>query len=168
MSLELVEVTSNEITILENMLHFYLNDLSKYTKQLSTNKEGIFEYDSLDNFFTKPNLVPFFIINDDQIIGFMLFDKTTKRNRIDYCIEDLFILKQYRGLGFSKRAVHHLVCTFPGTYYILQLEKNQLATLFWKSYFQHYHVEYTEKLTVDSGETCIARTFRIPAKNNSK
>lgn len=79
MSIELVEVKLEEKSILENMLHFYLDDLSKYTNQLKTNDQGIFEYDSLTYFFTKSNLVPYFIKFDEMVVGFLLFVKTEKK-----------------------------------------------------------------------------------------
>ncbi|MBU5213292.1 GNAT family N-acetyltransferase [Heyndrickxia oleronia] len=162
MSIELVEVKLEEKSILENMLHFYLDDLSKYTNQLKTNDQGIFEYDSLTYFFTKSNLVPYFIKFDEMVVGFLLFVKTEKSETIDYIVNDIFIFTQYRERGFAGQAVKKLISAYPGTYYVVQLEKNQNAIQFWKSLFKEMQLEYSENMVIESGEKCLAQTFKVP------
>lgn len=161
MTIELKEVRLEEKSILENMLHFYLDDLSQYTNQLKANQLGIFEYDSIDLFFAKSNLIPYFIKYEGLIVGFLLFVKTVKNEHIDYCVNDIFIFTQYRERGFAGQAVKKLFAPYPGTYYVVQLEKNQKAIQFWKSLFNELQLEYTEETVIDSGERCSAQTFTI-------
>ncbi|QQZ08869.1 GNAT family N-acetyltransferase [Heyndrickxia vini] len=161
MTIELQEVRLEEKSILENMLHFYLDDLSKYTNQLKANQLGIFEYDSIDLFFTKTNLIPYFIKYEGLVVGFLLFVKTIKNAQIDYCVNDIFIFTQYRERGFAGQAVKKLFSAYPGTYYVVQLEKNKKAIQFWRSLFTELHLECTEKPVIDSGERCWAQTFTI-------
>ncbi|GIN84738.1 hypothetical protein J6TS2_11240 [Heyndrickxia sporothermodurans] len=161
MSIKLVEVHIEEKSILENMLHFYLDDLSKYTNQLKTNAQGIFEYECLDYFFTKENLTPFFIKYQDGVVGFLLFVKTINNKEIDYCVNDIFIFTQYRERGFAGQAVKKLIQTYPGIYYVVQLEKNQKSIQFWKSLFEELQLEYIEKAIIDSGEKCWSQTFTV-------
>lgn len=162
LSVQLIEVKLEEKSILENMLHFYLDDLSKYTNQLKANDQGIFEYQSLRYYFTDQNLVPFFIKNEGDIVGFLLFVKSTKDEQIDYCVNDIFIFTQYRERGFAGQAVKKLINSYPGTYYVFQLEKNQKSIQFWKSLFDELQLEYTEKPIIDGGEKCWAQTFSVP------
>ncbi|GED16965.1 GNAT family N-acetyltransferase [Aneurinibacillus migulanus] len=159
MSVELVKIQLKEKNILDNLIHLYLHDLSTYTNQLSINDQGVFIYENLECFFVESNLTPFFIMLENQIIGFILFVKTIKNNKLEYCINDLFLLNRYRGRGLGKEAVKQLLSSFPGSYYVLQLEQNQPAIQFWKAFYRKYNLLYTEKVIVEDGETCIAQTF---------
>ncbi|MGE8203151.1 GNAT family N-acetyltransferase [Heyndrickxia sp. NPDC080065] len=162
MSVELIEVELNKKSILENMLHFYLDDLSKYTNQLKTNIHGIFEYENLDSLFTNPNIIPFFIKFSQEIVGFLLFFKAAENEHIDYCVNDIFIFSQYRERGFAGQAVKKLISSYPGTYYVKQLEKNQKSIQFWKSLYEEFQLTYTEEAIIDCGERCCAQTFIAP------
>lgn len=163
MSVELVKIQLKEKNILDNLIHLYLHDLSAYTNQLSINEQGVFIYENLDCFFADSNLTPFFIMLENQIIGFILFVKTLENDKIDYCINDIFLLNKYRGRGLGKEAVKQLLSSFPGNYYVLQLEKNQPAIRFWKAFYQKYNLVYTEEAIIEDEEACIAQTFYTPS-----
>ncbi|GAA0327526.1 GNAT family N-acetyltransferase [Bacillus carboniphilus] len=151
----IVKVGIAEKSIFESLVSLYLHDLSEYTNDLDINSQGNFEYNGLHLYWEREELIPFFILLEEKVVGFVLLNQSPFIPAgFDYGINELFVLRKFRGKDIAKMAVKELFSMYKGTYYIVQLTKNQPAVNFWRRLYKNLNlkVDYIEK-TVD-GEPC--------------
>ncbi|WP_128893746.1 GNAT family N-acetyltransferase [Longirhabdus pacifica] len=149
-------------TIMKNLLSLYLHDLSKYMDDLELNEQGLYEYDGLYLYFEKNDLLPYFIMLDDKVIGFMLLSLPPFAPcDADFYVNEIFILKKYRRHGYGSQAVHHIFKRYKGNYFIFQSQKNKEAIDFWKKTLNQADIQYEEMIKDIDGERCLVQIFDI-------
>ncbi|WBW97296.1 GNAT family N-acetyltransferase [Oceanirhabdus sp. W0125-5] len=159
---ELIPVILESKSKLENLMSYYLHDLSEFADDLKISEDGKFKYDGMDLYFSQEDLKPFFIKYDDEYIGFILLNsgKYVPKN-IDYMINEFFILKGYRRKGIGSTSIKKLLDSFKGIYLVEQLVDNKLAVNFWKGFYHANQIEFKEKSIVDDGFECIMQRFEV-------
>lgn len=148
--------------VLRNLLSLYLHDLSEFLDTIEVNETGRFEFDVLDMYFESPIFHPILLRVDGQLAGFILLTEAPYvKPGCDYCIQEFFIVKTYRGQGVGTQAVGELYRIFPGTYFLVVLEKNQVALHFWRTVHARYRLSYEEGMTLTAeGKNCYFHIFQ--------
>lgn len=121
MDVQLKEVLKEQEPILQNLLQFYNYEFSVYLDSIKLNSNGLYKPFNLQDYWTKPNYHPFFILINDELSGFVLIKSGT--NNKPSIIEQFFTLRQYMGKGVGKIAAKKVFNLFPGKCASL-LEKN--------------------------------------------
>jgi len=162
LAVNLVPVAQEKQNKLENLMTLYLHDLSQYAQDLKVNEDGRFEYDGLELFFKREGLHPYFINLQTETVGFILLNsgKFVPAD-IDYCVNELFLLKGYRGKGIAAAAINELTKTYPGKYLVAQLANNKPAIDFWRSLYKRNNIEFEEKEETFDGLQCITQIFSV-------
>ncbi|WP_026674769.1 GNAT family N-acetyltransferase [Alkalihalobacterium bogoriense] len=161
MSIILQKVLESEKQVLKNLYSLYLHDLSSFTSHLTINNDGLFEYEDIDLFWAIEGITPYFIMEENTIIGFfLLLHRPFLKKDHDFGINDMFILNQYKRKGFGRQAVEEIFKENKGSYFIIELCENVSAVSFWKKLFQELEIVYEEKEEIVDGERCYIHTFK--------
>ncbi|MDZ5609233.1 GNAT family N-acetyltransferase [Bacillus pseudomycoides] len=164
MNIILETVSTEQMEILKNFYSLYLHDLSEFSLALHPNENGFFEFDAFELIFNRDELSPYFITFEEKYVGFLLFAKPPfTASETDCCINDLFILKAYRGKKIAELAILELLKQHEGTYYVMQLKSNKAAVNFWKKFYQKNEIQYEEVEKVSDDELCLTQTFTVPS-----
>ncbi|WP_108671679.1 GNAT family N-acetyltransferase [Peribacillus acanthi] len=155
-----MKVTLDRIAIdqketLKNLYALYLHDLSLYSDELIPNHEGLFEFDAFDQIWGNEGIHPYLIKADDQLAGFVLLLGAPFLKRVDYCINDFFILNAFRGKGVGKTAARQIFTTCKGKFFIEQLLSNKPAIHFWKKLYVEMGLDFEE----ETKETTTSQLF---------
>ncbi|MCI0767831.1 GNAT family N-acetyltransferase [Bacillus sp. TL12] len=81
----------------------------------------------------------------------------------DYCINDFFLLKAYRGKKIANQAILQLLKQYKGTYYVMQLKNNNTAVNFWKKFYQKNGIKNQEVEKTSDNKLCLTQTFTVPS-----
>ncbi|MDZ5471722.1 GNAT family N-acetyltransferase [Bacillus sp. 31A1R] len=161
MTTELIVAKESEKETLKNLYSLYLHDLSLYSEGLQPNENGLFEFDAFHLIWEKEGIHPYLIKVDGHLAGFFLLLSAPLMTKVDYCINDFFLLNQYRGQGIGEQALDLLFETHQGNYFVEQLKSNERAVQYWKKIFKRYGFSYEEKLEVKDGEECVGQFFQV-------
>lgn len=162
--MQITKVVQDGKAILTQLMTLFLHDLSEFNSDLEINQSnGLFEFDVLEWFFEKEGLTPFFILNDEKIIGFILLQSGPFSNQefADYVLNSFFILRKYRRRGLGRKACKEFFKQFPGRYAISQVKTNLPAIQFWKSIYQSFNIDIFEKGEIEEGHEVIYQYFKV-------
>jgi predicted acetyltransferase len=142
---------------IKNIYQYYLHDLSEYNHCLLPDSNGLFDNSFVDSYYCDENLIPFKITLKNSIIG-SIFCSISSGQKVDYIIQDIFIMRGYRNRGLCKSVLKQLFRLYPGKYGLVILMKNKPAKLFWKRCLKYFNINYTsDDAVVD--ETPCTRIF---------
>jgi predicted acetyltransferase len=154
-----------QMETLRNLMPLYLHDLSAYTPELQPNDQGLFEYEGMHLYAEDERLKAFLIVQDNSVAGFLLLNEPPYTfKEVDYCVNELFILNNYRQKGLARTAIQLVFNQFPGKYVIFQLADNARALSFWRKIYEENNISYTEKEELYDGELCNFQHFEIGTK----
>ncbi|MEI4802499.1 GNAT family N-acetyltransferase [Bacillus sp. FJAT-51639] len=164
MNIALEIVSTEQLEILKNFYALYLHDLSEFSPTLHPNENGFFEFDAFELICNRDELSPYFITYERKYVGFLLFAKTPfTAPETDFCINDLFLLKAYRGKNIADQAILELLKQNKGTYYVMQLKSNKTAIHFWEKFYQKNGIQYQAAEKMDGDDLCLTQTFTVPS-----
>ncbi|WHY88284.1 GNAT family N-acetyltransferase [Neobacillus novalis] len=129
--IKLVKVLTEEEDILHNLIQFYIYEFSQYIPTIALESNGSYKPFDLTDYWRSPNLHPFFIKKEDELIGFALIESATDIE--PNAILEFFIVRKYAGKGYGKMAAYEIFTLFPGKWFVTQIEKNYPAQAFWRS-----------------------------------
>lgn len=160
--------TEKDAYIIKNLYPLYLHDLSEQNGTLP-NKHGIYEesdeYVTLNDqcevlniWWTKPNaLFPFLILVDDNPAGFIFVATPPyclKGN--DYFLNEIFLLRPYRGKGIAEEAVTNVFDRFKGKWGLFTCPSPDVTgEKFWRKTVSRYsNGNFTEEYedTIDGNK----------------
>ncbi len=141
---------------IKNIYQYYLHDLSEFNDALQPNSMGLFDNSFIDSYYHEDNLIPLKITLDNNIIGFVFI---SSGQTVDYVIQDVFILRNYRNRGLGELVLKKLFDLYPGKFGLVVLIKNKPAELFWKRCLEHLDIEYISEELIADGELCIRLIF---------
>lgn len=95
MDIKLEKVTSEEKTILYNLLQFAIYDASQYI-DIDLNESGFFDYDWFENYFIDDDRDAYFIKMGDKLIGFVMVNENLKIYSNGKSIAEFLIFPSYR------------------------------------------------------------------------
>ncbi|MCC2249390.1 GNAT family N-acetyltransferase [Virgibacillus sp. AGTR] len=151
-----------EKQILYNLYSLYLHDLSSFTNDLDISENGSFAYDSFDLIWETDGLAPYFLKDREKIVGFLLLlERPFLKKGYDYSINDIFMLRKFRGKGITILLLKELFKQKRGKYVVAELAKNKPAVSFWRKAYQKLNINFEEKKQVIDNEICFVQTFRV-------
>ncbi|WLR46606.1 GNAT family N-acetyltransferase [Halobacillus litoralis] len=127
-SLQKVQVT--EEPKLHNLMQFYIYEFSRYIPEIRLENNGSYKPFDLGKYWTNDQYHAYFILLDDELIGFALIESAT--NSTPNSIQEYFIMTKHSGKGYGKVIAKELFEMFPGEWEITQIENNERAHAFWK------------------------------------
>ncbi|MGG3562987.1 GNAT family N-acetyltransferase [Neobacillus rhizosphaerae] len=142
--IELVRVLKEEEQCLHNLMQFYIYEFAQYLPTITLEENGLYKPFDLTPYWSRPNLHPFFIKKENELIGFALVESASETE--PNTILEFFIIRKYNGKGFGKLVATRLFNMFPGKWQITQIEKNYPAQAFWRSTISSFtNGNYSEK-----------------------
>jgi len=162
LSLEIIEITEKDRTVLQNLMSMYLHDMSEYAGFLKLCSDGSYKYQNLHLYLERDELSAFLVKIDSEIAGFILSNKPPYiPDDCQISIQEFFILKKFRRKGNGLRAASSFFEKFPGRYYIAQLVDNLPAIAFWRSVYQKLGIEIEQREETESGIRILTQRFTI-------
>jgi predicted acetyltransferase len=158
MNIKLERSVVDDKEFIKNIHQYHLHDLSEYNHCLQLNSTGLFDNSFVDSYYCEDNLIPLKITLENSIIGF-IFCSISSGQKVEYIIQDAFILRSYRNKGLCKLALKQLFNLYPGKYGLGILMKNEPAKLFWKHCLEHLGINYTSDEVIVDGNLCIRLFF---------
>lgn len=146
MNITLKKIEIGKKEILNNLIQLYLHNLSLSFPIDFDSKRGLYEYDDIEKYFINENNKAFFILNDNEIAGFMLIDFFEEKN----VVQEIFILNNYKRKGIGKIATKILFDEFKGNWEIKAVPCSESAEKFWIAIVKEYtndnfNLEYVGK-----------------------
>ncbi len=139
----LVPAIEADKSIIRNLLHLYLHDLSELNGRDPT-PQGLFEYSRLDHYWTAEGEAEgrqaFLITVEGQIVGFVLKNRWSvlNRDRSVSTVAEFFVLRKWRRQGVGRVAAWTLFDNFPGDWEVRQERVNLSAQAFWRATIDTY------------------------------
>ncbi|GJM72911.1 hypothetical protein HMSSN036_51270 [Paenibacillus macerans] len=127
-----------------NLYNLYLYDLSEFTGEDPV-EDGRFDTSNNDLYLERKELFPYFIRCSGKVAGFVLVCAPPfVPDGIEYTIQELFLLKKYRGRQIAQTAVAEVMRRLSGRVRVEQLKNNAAAVAFWRSFYKRHAIIYTE------------------------
>ena len=157
-NLKLERSSVDDKDFIKNIYQYYSHDLSDFNDHLRVNSMGLFDNSLVDSYYYEDNLIPLKITLENSIIGF-LFCSISSGQKVNYIVQEIFIMRNYRNRGFGKLVLKQLFNLYTGKFGAYILIKNEPAKLFWKHCLEHLGINYTSSEVIEDGELCIRLIF---------
>lgn len=132
MSTDIKRVSKSNRYKLENLLQLYLHELSYYFPADFDPNTCTYKY-NIDKYFE--DNYAYFIINDNNICGFILLDDNKNNN---YEISEIFIVNNYKFKKIGENAVNKMFNKYRGNWTIKAVPNSPLAESFWTKTINNY------------------------------
>jgi predicted acetyltransferase len=144
MNVQITRIDNSQKELFLNLYNLYLYDLSEFSGE-DLLEEGKYDPTNTYLYLERSELHPFFIHYEGKVIGFVLVCSPPYVDEdVDFTIQELFLVKKFRGQGLAAQAVDLVFAQFQGRFRVEQLANNQSAVSFWKKYYEQHHIEYVE------------------------
>ncbi|MBT2284895.1 GNAT family N-acetyltransferase [Paenibacillus polymyxa] len=144
MNVQIKSILAEQKELFLNLYNLYLYDLSEFSGE-DLLKEGKYDPTNIYLYLERDELHPFLIKYEGKVIGFVLVcSPPYVPEGVDYTVQELFLVKKYRGQGLAAQVIDLVFAQFRGTFKVEQLANNAAAVSFWKRYYEQHHIEYTE------------------------
>jgi predicted acetyltransferase len=131
MNIEINAVQKHEVETLRNLLEKYDYEFSQYDGR-DINNAGLYEYDSLDSYWSEEKKHAYFIKVDNKLAGLvMVNDQRDIEIETDYSMAEFFVIYKYRKSGVGARAAAQIFNTHRGKWQINYHPKNIASKRFW-------------------------------------
>jgi predicted acetyltransferase len=139
MNVKLTKASRENISVMENLMQFYIYDFSEFV-ELDVKEDGLFEpYASLQEYWDKENeRFPYFIKVGERYLGFVLVKYITLSDRNYFSMAEFFIMKKYRRKGIGRSIAEQVFNMHKGQWQIYQKESNRPAQVFWRKIITDY------------------------------
>lgn len=132
--IELKEVTLKGKEILERLMQLYLHNISLDFPMEFNSKNGMYQYDDLDKYFSDEEHKALFILSENEICGFTLIDLLNDKN----IVQEMFVLNHCKRKGIGKQAINIIFDKYKGEWEIKSLPCSENASNFWISTVKEY------------------------------
>ena len=134
MDIQLLEASIRHKQVLERLMQFYLYDFSEF-EYFDISRDGLYENEHLDLYWTEPDRHAFMIRVDDQLAGFVLVNSYVclEESQGAKSIAEFFVMRKYRRQGIGRIAALRVFDLFPGKWEIRQIHSNTAGQLFWRN-----------------------------------
>ena len=148
---------------LYRMLELYQYELSDIWDQ-DLDPNGEYGY-SLDRYWQDPHCSPYLILAGNAFAGFALVDKAVRVPGDDFWMDQFFVMKKYRRLGFGRAAAGEVFALHPGQWQVGQMAGNLPAQAFWRRTIANYTSgQYREEQVTSGGWHGRVQRFRSAGK----
>ena len=141
--------------VIKNMYQYYVHDLSEFNDNLHVDSMGLFDTSFVDRYYCEDDLIPLKITLENSTIGFL---NCSIGQKVDYVIQDIFILRNYRNRGLGKLALKQFFDLYRGRFGLDILIKNEPAKLFWEHCLEHFGINNISSEVIED-EDIVIRLF---------
>jgi len=160
MKVELTSISSKDKNVLGEMLR-------EYQRELLGKEPG--EYKYLDSYWNEPNRFPFFILVDDEIVGFVLINSHSVISVNAKSIAEFYIKKEFRKKGIGNEAAKQAFELFPGRWETRQLKGKAIVHSFWLEIISELtHNQFQEIIMNNKKWKGWVQTFNLTGNNKRK
>lgn len=128
----LVQATMKDYPIIQNMARFYVYDRSGYMGW-GCEENGMFECIDFKHYFEDRDKKAFIVKVENELAGFILLDKETLINPIDWNLGEFFILKKFQNKAVGKYVAKEIFRKFHGKWLVAVMPQNIKALTFWRN-----------------------------------
>lgn len=114
---------------LDNLMQFYLHDLSQWLP-LALAPQGLYPIQALDDYWRDPATRPFLLWVAGELAGFAVVDGQ-HGNGTGHNLGYLFIARRFRRQGVGRQVVQQLFEALEGPWQVMHFDANQPARQFW-------------------------------------
>ncbi|WP_426236144.1 GNAT family N-acetyltransferase [Pseudomonas sp. TWP3-2] len=129
-NIELHPAQRDELDTIENLMQFYMYDLSQWLP-LKLGEHGFFSIQPKLDYWRQPATQPFLIKVDGELAGFVTVDNDIHLDGAEYNIGYFFVSRRFRGQGVAQFVVSALLSRIPGQWQIFHIDANLPAQRFW-------------------------------------
>jgi len=124
---------------LSSLMQFYIYDFTEFLP-FDLNDEGQFNQSILDDYFDNADKIPFLVLVDQNLAGFVLVSSETilMENESGKSIKEFFIVRRYRKRGVGKAVARRVFSFYPGRWEVRVIRTNQPAEFFWEATIKEY------------------------------
>lgn len=145
--------TNEDKELLYNLLQKYLYEMTNFYDD-DIDDKGNYSYKYFEEYFIDKTRKAIFIINDENIVGFVLLNKYSYLDGTpDNVISEFLILPKFRKKHLAREAVKLLFEQYSGSWEIKYNNQNIPASQLWiqvtKPYYPHIH-------SLDEDETVLS------------
>src|SRR5882724_12529147 len=139
MNFKLIKAPREDISVMENLVQFYIYDFSEFI-ELDVKEDGLFEpYAGLSKYWEEENeRFPYFIKEEEKYVGFVLVRYVTSGDRNYFSMAEFFILRRYRRMGIGRSIAEQVFNLHKGHWEVYQRESNKPARFFWGKIITEY------------------------------
>jgi predicted acetyltransferase len=130
-----------DAALLENLLQFYIHDLSETFPAIELEPDGRFVYEKLPLYWSEPqDRFPFVIRCDGRVAGFALATRGSPASDDPEVLDvaEFFVLRGYRRSGVGRSAAFLLWDQLPGRWIVRVSLGNRGALPFWAAVVAEY------------------------------
>ena len=160
MNVHITPILLDEYSCLQNMARFYVYDCSKPVGKLphwDLPKTGLFECYDLKNYIADEDRRAYFIMQDNEISGFVLVNQEANLSGSDWVVAEFFVLGKFQGQGVGTDILPLLFKELPGVWEVSVMPFNKPALLFWQRAFkklaQQKNIESDYEMVVENAVT---------------
>lgn len=105
MNVQITSILAEQKELFLNLYNLYLYDLSEFSGE-DLLEEGKYDPTNTYLYLERDELHPFLIQYEGEVIGFVLVcSPPYVPEEVDYTVQELFLVKKYRGQGLAAKAV---------------------------------------------------------------
>lgn len=149
--IRLRKVEAKDKDLLFSINQKYLYEMTNFYED-EMDEHGNYGYGHFEEYFTDPNRLAYFILDDEVLVGFaMLCPYSNIGREPDYIMAEFTIFPAYRRKHYAMDAANEILKRHPGKWEIKYNEKNDKAKKLWTSVtapFQPEIVSLNEEETV--------------------
>ncbi len=150
-------------TLIKNIFNLYQNELSVYSNDFEClDENGYFAPDTVNEILPfGDGVFPYIIEEAARPVGFvMATDANYAPEGFDYCLEELFLIRNKRGCGISDAAMKAVFQNRPGKWTLEVYTKNAPALSFWNRFLFENAETVSKETKTDSPFTRFNFTIR--------
>ncbi|MCO7573710.1 GNAT family N-acetyltransferase [Pseudomonas chlororaphis] len=130
--LELRPAARDDWPCLENLMQFYLYELSQWLP-LKFAAQGLYALQALDDYWRHPATHPWLILVAGELAGFAVVDQQRCDHNARRNLGYLFIARRFRRLGIGRQVTQQLFEHFKGSWQVMHFDANLPARDFWRA-----------------------------------
>jgi predicted acetyltransferase len=139
MNFKLIKASREYISVMENLIQFYIYDFSEFV-ELDVKEDGLFEpYSGLTEYWEEGSeRFLYFIKEEEKYVGFVLVRHISLSDRNYFSMAEFFVMRKYRRKGIGRSMAEQVFNLHEGQWEIYQKESNRPAQDFWKKIISEY------------------------------
>ena len=160
MNISVRPIPFEEKSVLRNLMHLYLYDLSEFNHE-DVDHHGLFEYKYLDHYWTEADRQAFFIEVSGHLAGFVLINRHSVVAENANTIAEFFVMRKYRRQGIGLQVAKEVFDKLPGEWEVREISENTVAQSFWRNVIGTYTGgQYQERVINNERWNGPVQTFR--------
>lgn len=130
--LELRPAARDDWPCLENLMQFYLYELSQWLP-IKLTAQGLYALQSLDDYWRHPATHPWLILVAGELAGFAVIDQQRCDSDARHNLGYLFVARRFRRLGVGRQVAQQLFEHHQGPWQVMHFDANLPARSFWQA-----------------------------------